>query len=444
MRTLTYPPYHKIWACRNSHNGFKKSGCGCLLLKAKPVTELFLFGFGHSKAAAFCTNTRRKVNIHSGTMADKKTRDLLKKNKHSPVLQLWLDKKSPNGVTAMALEKNTTVHTVSVFIEEGFMENSHEELMFLFDEIGRLPLRNLYIYSFGKNYDVFPIKLLIHLFDYAEHLKVLAMYFVELGGHERYFKTFGEIVKKHKHLKEFRLENCRLSANMLNTLAFDQFVTTFTTLPNIEKIELLAAEMGSLGLLTPPGLLHMAKCKTLTHLSLINFPFTNLHMTSLAEAINSNKNLTELAISCDPEYCTNLAPMLATNRTLEVVRLKLQELKNEVFLHRLAVGLKENKSITRFELTGEKHNRMSKKNQQDFASVLEKNQTIEMFEINFWDHDSRHKVQYYLKLNQTGKRDLMKNPEMNKDELVSALAYVGNDLDCLHHFIKTNPNVVHE
>ena len=106
-------------------------------------------------------------------MADKKTRDLLRSNKHGPVLQLWLNKTSKNGATAMALEQNKTVHTVSVFVEEDYMENSHEQLMVLFDEIGRLPLRNLYIYSFGKNYDTFPIKLLIHLFDYADHLQVL-------------------------------------------------------------------------------------------------------------------------------------------------------------------------------------------------------------------------------------------------------------------------------
>lgn len=377
-------------------------------------------------------------------MADKKTRDLIRTNKHSPVLQLWLNKESQNGTTGMAIAENTTIHTVSVFIEEDYMENDHEQLMFLFDEIGRLPLKNLYIYSFGRNYDTFPIKLLIHLFDYAEYLQVLCMYFVELGGHEKYFNTFGEVLKKHKHLKEFRLENCRLSANMLNNLAFDQFVTTITTLPKIETIELLAEEMGGLGLLTPPGLLEMAKSKTLEKLSLINFPFTNLHITSLSEAVNCNENLTELAISCDPEYCTNLAPLLATTKTLEVVKLKLQELHNEVFLHRLAVGLKENKSITRFELTGAKHNSMSKKSQQDFVDLMEKNGTIERMEINFTDRQLRKKAQYYLKLNQTGKRNLMNDPAANKEELVDALAYVGHDLDCLHHFIQAQPSVVHE
>jgi len=377
-------------------------------------------------------------------MADKKTRDLLRKNKHSPVLQLWLNKDSKNGATSMALEQNTTVHTVSIFVEEDFMEGSHEELMSLFDEIGRLPLTHLYVYSFGRNYDVFPIKLLLHIFDYAAHLQVLTMYFVELGGHERYFRTFEQVIKDHQQLKEFRLENCRLSDEILESVIFDKFVTTISALPKIQKIDLLATEMGTLGNLTPAALAKMGASETLKSLELLNFTFTNEHIAALSEVVNSNESLTELSISCDPKWCNNLAPMLATNKTLTTLKLRLEDLYDGVFLHQVALGLTENKTMTRFEIQGEDNNKMSKRSQKFFVDMLEKNQVIEHLDIKFSDEEYRNKVIFYLKLNQTGKRKVMQNPNSKPTDLINAVAYVGNDLDCLHHFLVTKPSMVQD
>lgn len=375
-------------------------------------------------------------------MADKSTRDLLRKNKHSPVLQLWLNKDSKNGATSLALEQNTTVHTVSIFIEEDFMEGSHEELMALFDEIGRLPLTHLYVYSLGRNYDVFPIKLLLHIFDYAAHLQVLTMYFVELGGHERYFRTFEKVIKDHKQLREFRLENCRLSDEILGSVIFDKFVSTISTLPKIQKIDLLATEMGTLGNLTPSALAKMAASETLRSIELLNFTFTNEHIAALSEVVNSCENLTELSISCDPKWCTNLAPMLAKNKTLTTLKLRLVDLYDSVFLHQVALGLAMNKTMTRFEIQGENSNKMSKRSQKFFVDMLEKNQVIEHLDINFSDEEYRNKVVFYLKLNQTGKRNIMQNPNAKPRELINALAYVGNDLDCLHHFLTAKPSMI--
>ncbi|CAB9511773.1 expressed unknown protein [Seminavis robusta] len=377
-------------------------------------------------------------------MATTEERELLRANKHGPVLQLWLDKDSQHQHVASALRKNKTVTTVSVFVEEDFMESPLQDIAHLFRAIGCLPLQNLYIYSFGRNFDVFPIRLLIEVFSRAKKLEVLTMYFIELGGKKKHFDAFEAAIRGHPSLREFRLENCRLPDDYLNTHGLDQFVKTLGTLPKIEKIDLFATEMGYLGTLSKESMANLAGIKNLACLSLINFALGNDHITALSQALKGNTNLTELAISCDPKFCSALAPVIATNQTLNQVKVRMDSLDDDVFVQSIAGGLKDNKSITRFDLQGDVQNKLSVASQKIFADMLEKNSTLEYLEIPLTDQDSKMKAKYYLKLNQTGKRGLMENPGTSKKELVNALAYVGDDLDCLNHFLATKPTLVHD
>jgi hypothetical protein len=376
-------------------------------------------------------------------MATKEDRELLRRNEHGPVLQLWLGRDAKNESIASALRHNRTVTTVSVFVEEDFSDCSMEELVILFQAIGRLPLQNLYIYSFGPDCDVLPVRLLMEVFERAKQLEVLTLYFVELGGKKKHFQAFAQAMRGHPSIREVRLENCRLPDEQLNTYSVDPFVAALRTLPRIEKVELFATELGFLGTMNCKTLAAMAAIHV-TSLSLVNFSIGNDHIEALSNAIADNESLTDLCISCDPEYCSALAPMIATNKTLTSFKVRLETLDDDDFLLSVAAALKENTSITRFELQGVVQDNMSEISQRAFADMLETNIALEHIQIGWTNEDAKMKARYFLKLNQTGKRGLMQNPGASKDELVDALADVGDDLDCLNHFLATKPTLVHD
>jgi hypothetical protein len=377
-------------------------------------------------------------------MVTKEDRDLLRKNKYGPVLEMWLGRDAQLDSIASALRKNRTVTTVSVFVEDDFNECLLPDLVGLFQAIGSLPLQNLYIYSFGPDCDVFPVRLLMELFERARKLEVLALYFIELSGKNKHFRAFEQALRRHPSIREFRLENCRISDEQLNTYSFYPFVEALRTLPKIEKVDLFATELGFLGTMNCETIAALAAIK-LTSLSLINFPLGNDHINALSNAIAENEILTDLSISCDPKYCSALAPMISTNKTLTSVKVRLEAMDNDGFLQSVAMGLKDNTSITRFELQAVDQDYMSEDSQRAFADMLEENITVEHMDIGGWtSEDAKMKARFFLKLNQTGKRGLMQNLGASKDELVDALADAGDDLSCLNHFLATKPSLIHE
>ena len=155
-------------------------------------------------------------------MIDDNTLSLLSENKHGPALQLWLESDSDRKAITRALRGNISVSTVSVFVDEDFEAAPFQELVDLFCTIGDLPLRYFYLYSFGQSYDVFPIHLLTIILKHATQLATITMYFVELGGTAEDIDSLGATLQNHASLTEFRLENSRLSDELLASSSFLQ------------------------------------------------------------------------------------------------------------------------------------------------------------------------------------------------------------------------------
>ena len=184
-------------------------------------------------------------------MTSENTLDLLRKNRHGPALQLWLETDSDRQAIVHALNENTTLSTVSVFVDENFEEAPIQELVDLFHAIGSLPLlRNFYLYSFGQSFDVFPVHLLTTIIQNARQLEVITMYFVELGGSIADMKVLEKTLRGHSSLKEFRLENSQLSEEVQASNSFDAVVSSLAKLPRIEKVGLFAKEKSLLGTVT--------------------------------------------------------------------------------------------------------------------------------------------------------------------------------------------------
>ena len=173
---------------------------------------------------------------------------------------------------------------------------------------------------------------------------------------------------------------------------------------------------------------------------MLNFELHNNHILSLRNVLNANTTLEDLSISCDPNRSRFLLGLIATNTTLTQLHLQLDTLDDDEFLQRvIANGLEMNSALTTFELRGEVSNRMSYKSQQSFVAMLEKNYTLEYLHIFLSDEDLRSKMKFFLKLNQTGKRKLVQNPDAILTELVDSLAFVSDDLDSLFYFLVNRP-----
>ena len=375
-------------------------------------------------------------------MTTREERRLLANNQHGPVLKLELNQNTKRSAIAKALYQNKTVESVSIFIQEKFfVDVDPNNLHNLFRAIGSLPrLTSLTLYSYGEKIDVFPTTLLTDVVSVAAKLEVLTLFFLELGGTTVSFEPFEEAIRMHPCLREFKLENCRLGDFLLNSLTADRFVNTLSTLPNLERVELSASQMGYLGVITPRSLeIFAARTENLQSLSLINLVFDNDHICALSRALRHNKELTQLTMSVDPAYNTKLPALLATAEHLEYVKLIFPTLDNESFLIKIAKGLSKSESITRLELEGELSTRMSLKAQQAFVAVLDKRTDVEHLDVPITNRSLRKKVRLFLKLNNTGKRHIMRDPNSTRYEMVKALAHVRNDLDCLFYFLRMKP-----
>jgi hypothetical protein len=379
-------------------------------------------------------------------MTTRETCDLLRQNGKVPVLQLWLDKGSDRIGITEALKLNGTVNTVSIFIEDDIAEAPIHELSDLFKAIGSLPaLQFVYIYSFGQNYDILPFSLLACILEEAQLLEIITLYFVELGGNKSECDRFQESIRYHPSLREFRLESCRLSEEGISANSMREFMETLASMPNIEKVDLIATEMGYLGDASKESVKALCKTNTLSALSLINFSLSSEHIAAIRHGLEAppyapKSKLTELSISCDPKEASNIYSLLdSNNNSLERLRLRLKTLDDDESIEKLGDSLVKNKSIKRFHLLGELKNRLSRKSQQTFASMLEQNSVLEHLDVGISDEDLRSKIKFYLKLNQTGLRELMHSPEATRPQLVGALIEVKNDLDCLVHFLGSRP-----
>lgn len=371
---------------------------------------------------------------------DENILDLLRENKHGPALQLWLESDTDRSAIAQALKGNTSVSTVSVFVDEYFEEAPFQELVDLFSSIGTLPLQYFYLYSFGQSYDVFPVHLLTAIVNRASHLETITMYFVELGGGIADMNDLGESLKQHSSLKEFRLENSRVSDEVLASNSFDGVISAVAQLPNIENVGFFAKEKKLLGDISAGSLESFQYARNLTSLSLLNFELDNMHVSALGTALKTNSILEELSISCGPTCSGSLLEMIATNTTLTHLYLQLDTLDDDFFVQEVIVkGLETNSSLKRVELRNESSVNMSYASQLSCVAMLEKNYTLEYLNAYLSDDDVRYKADFFLKINQIGKRDIMRNPDTPFLALMRALAFVSDDLDMLFYLLVNRP-----
>jgi len=375
-------------------------------------------------------------------MATSLDRRLLETNQHGPVLKLPLNQNTKRSAIAKALNHNKTVESVSIFIEPKFyVDVDPVNLHNLFRAIGSLPkLTSLTIYSYGNNFDTFPTTLLTDVVTVAAKLEILTLYFVELGGTKKSFEPFEEAIRLHPSLREFRFENCKLSDVLLNSLCADRFVKTLSTLPNLEHVELSASQMGYLGVITPRSLETLVgRTEKLSSLSMINLVFDNEHLSALARALKYNKDIKKLTMSADPKFNTKLPALLATAKSVEDFTLLFDNLEDESFLVKIAKGVSKNEGLKRFTIKSEAGDMLSRKAQIAFVAALDKKPNLIHLDVPLNNRVLRKKSLLFHKLNQTGKREIMRDPNSSRYEMVRALAFVREDLDCLFHFLRTKP-----
>jgi len=379
-------------------------------------------------------------------MSTKEIRKLLATNKHGPAFKLHLNKDTKRTTIAKAFFANETVKCMSIFVEGGFMnEVSPASLHNLFRAIGSLPLEELYIYSYGNNMDVFPVQLIGDVLRVAFKLEVLACYFLELGGGKISFDKFQDDLIEHPSLREVRFQDCQLSNRMLEThTIIDKFFEALSSLPKLEKLELTAPEKGYFGTVTPAYLEHLAgTTERLTSLNLINFVFDNEHISALNRALKTNRDLTELAISANPEFNSKLPALLATTKSLTDLTLQFDSIQDENFLLKICKGIGISRNISRFQLLqGDAPEYLSRKCQNAFAMLPQKNGNIERLDMSIEDKDWKETVDFWTEVNSDGTREMLENEHVTREEVLDALVFNRDDVAMLHYILSMQPGLV--
>jgi hypothetical protein len=169
---------------------------------------------------------------------------------------------------------------------------------------------------------------------------------------------------------------------------------------------------------------------------LLRFNISDGNASRVFEALERNKSLKRLNLSCDMgmKACISLSNALARNSTMEKIKLEIDDLESEEGCIRVSEGLENNTRLNYFKLSG--HMKDVNKVQEVFANMLLKNFSLEtLLVFNAWNPH----MEFYLKLNQTGKRLLLRDSTASRENWIDALISTRNDLDCLFYFMSMNP-----
>jgi hypothetical protein len=317
-----------------------------------------------------------------------------------------------------------------------------------------------------------PVHLLtIALSQASGRLEILELNNVNLTGSTEEFRDFMALLRQHASLRVF----CLSSSGCSSACSITDLMGALSDAPRLEKVIIYSEGRSPWGPMTGEAVGTLCRSATITelqHLVLYNSSsalgqnfFTDEHTVSLAQALSgpadsigsstiiqpSLSQMQEIMISCWPlgiEGVRALCQMLRVNtslRKMTFVIYELEEIKDGCIIVDIAEALKFNQSLKVLELHG--------RNNDSDAKIAIEAAFLDMLQTNnyaltrlklFNDEHSFIKpdIDFYLKLNQAGRGDLLQNANATKSEWIQALANVRHDLSCLYYFLSTNPLIM--
>jgi Ran GTPase-activating protein (RanGAP) involved in mRNA processing and transport len=258
-----------------------------------------------------------------------------------------------------------------------------------------------------------------------------------------------QIVRAVAKNRNSRLERLELQANMMGVGTANALADGFRNAlyPALKHLVLSQNELGN------SGCQEMAQAlwtnTTLQTLALAEIAMGDESCTSLSKLFATNTTLQHLNIS--DNKVTNVGCKifanegLSRNGTLRSLSLNVNKIGNQGALA-LASTLETtyNDTLEHLNLVGNEMI-MGQKVYQAFASLLQKNMSLKELWIPVGGGgEDESMMEFYLKLNRIGRRDLLRTSRSNLTDWVKAFVVSSekeDDLNVLYYFVRSNPAV---
>lgn len=371
-------------------------------------------------------------------------------------LYLPLGDLSDLGDITRAIRANTTVTSVSIFSE--YIEDDWLTLDVwrAFRAVGQLPnLERLKFDYIGSDGDELPVFVISAIVQAATKLVRLELSCVQLTGTREQFNEFSLTLRQARSLQKVHIyaSYAKLSLTaaeeeeeqdswqyMLNAC-----VGEIAGLENLEDVLITALDFGSLGKISSASLgLLIGTSTSLKRLVLGEFELNDEHIVAMAVALEENRTLKEISFGCDlgAEGGDALAKMLHSNQVLEMLHIHLASLDGGEEHHcALAGALRHNSVVRQFSLYGTTGS-TTHKTQEAYIKMLETNYSLEELEFQDEDESLQPQIDMYLKLNACGRGQLLQSATTTRNDWISALLKIHDELDCIFFLLSLNPNML--
>ena len=381
------------------------------------------------------------------------------------------------GSFVHALRANSTVKHVcfsGTFVRE--LQDAQWRL--LLQSIGQLAtLEELQIWC-----STIPTAVFAETIQAAQSLQKVYFFRVGLEGTQADFDALAEAIAAHPNLRDVRIggfhilepnQNQQQQQQPLlnNDIQLDRVVQALATAPKLEVVslqlssaqqavpfgtdaiaQLLASDtitdlyLSRLGL----GEGHLAVIAqglavntTLRVLDLFGNTIENPHVMAMANALAQNNSVEILVLPCPAndlsvEACAAISEALKKNNKLTTLNLPRSNLSDEGITH-LAQGLTVNKTLKKVEVGVSKT--VGDTGINALMDMLDKNYKLERMVVSSADQSIKEKTEYYMRLNEVGRGNLLASGKATREQWVEMLITVQNDLDCLFYFISSNPTL---
>jgi hypothetical protein len=364
-------------------------------------------------------------------------------------------------------ESTKLILKASVSIHSGSVANrySREEVSSLFEALGSLSsLRHMAVSSRVFGLYELPVEALCSFWRGAKQLETFFMRIMTITSSNeeeedenneynnndsrppfllRSFEEFGEALRNHRVLKEFRIESCQLSEELQESCALDPLVHALATIPTLQVVSFTGTRISGLGILSGESLGSLCQSATsLKSLSLRHFRITEEHTRRICPAIAASTTLKELTLgkcqSDNKHLDASMAQMLRDNSSLERFCLQLAESDSTaggIDLVEMAEALESNVTLKELTIWGA----TTEKSQKSFVDMIQINCTLE----NLWLDETlvqfQSEIFLYVSLNQAGRRRLLEDSNATKNQWVNVLISGRNSLDSIFYLLSMNP-----
>jgi len=351
-----------------------------------------------------------------------------------------------------------------------------QDLEPMFDAIGNLShLKTICISDFGVAHEegettmeCLQIECLVRLVTKSSrhgHLRSLRLDSIRMAGSPRDFQALADALENHPTLQEIVVSGCvpahvyhdnnNNSSNDSNHHHSDGSImqplaVAMARMQTLKTVEIVETSFPPSGAWTGDSLSQLLQSKTLQTLRIRGVRFLgDKDVALMARALEHNHALKELWIlSCELGFtghgATAMAQMLRVNNTLDI--LGLNRLSSNSHAIAIAQALHDNTSLRGLHLC--LRDGLNSRTFESFAELMEQNYVLETMSGGFMNSNKaglsncalhRKTLDFYLRLNQNGRRRLLQNSNATRQQWLETLSSQSDDVSALFYLLSRNP-----